>query len=69
MPKQDDSNWGKLGGLALEVAVAVALGAFAGQWWDKKHHSEPWGILIGTGLGFVVGMYPLIREGFRENKN
>jgi F0F1-type ATP synthase assembly protein I len=68
MPK-DDPEWGKVAALGLETAVGVALGAIVGSWIDKKYHSDPWGILIGSGLGFFSGMYLLIREAIRINKN
>lgn len=69
MAKQDDANWGKMAALGLEVAVGVGLGAVVGTWIDRKYHSDPWGLLIGSAIGFASGMYPLIREGFRANKD
>ncbi len=68
MPKNDDANWGKLAAMGMEVAVGVGLGALIGSWIDHKRHSDPWGVLIGTGLGFAAGMYMLIKDAIRANK-
>jgi ATP synthase protein I len=68
MPKQDDTGWPKYATLGLEVAVGVGLGMLIGYWIDKKWHTDPWGILIGAGLGFAAGMYLLIKEAIKVNK-
>jgi F0F1-type ATP synthase assembly protein I len=69
MPKQDDSKWPKFAAVGLEVAVGVGLGVLIGHWFDGKFHSDPWGILIGSGLGFASGMYLLIKEALKANKD
>jgi len=48
--------------LGLEFAVAVALGAGAGFWIDKKWGLSPWGCVAGAFAGFALGMYILIKE-------
>ncbi|HEX4053538.1 MAG TPA: AtpZ/AtpI family protein [Tepidisphaeraceae bacterium] len=69
MAKQDDTNWGKLSALGLEVAVGVALGAVVGNWLDRKYHWDARGTLIGAAVGFVAGMYLLVKEAIKANKN
>jgi F0F1-type ATP synthase assembly protein I len=69
MPKANDPNWGKVAALGLQTAVGVVLGAVVGIWIDKKYKSDPWGILIGSGLGFLSGLYLLIKEAIRVNKD
>jgi F0F1-type ATP synthase assembly protein I len=69
MPRQDDSNLGKLATLGLEIGVGAALGAIVGTWIDRKLHSDPWGLVIGILLGFSAGMYMLIKEAIKANKD
>lgn len=40
-------------------SFALAMGGFAwlGIKWDAKHGSEPWGVLVGVGMGFLYGAY------------
>jgi F0F1-type ATP synthase assembly protein I len=69
MARQDDTNWGKLAALGMEVAVGVALGAVVGNWLDRKYHWDPWGTLIGTAIGFAAGMYLLVKAAIAANKD
>jgi ATP synthase protein I len=69
MPRQDDSNWGKVASVGLEVAVGVGLGVAVGYWIDKKFNSSPWGMLIGSAIGFAAGMYLLFKDVMRANKD
>ena len=68
MAKQDETNWGRLAGLGLEIGIGAALGAVAGSWIDRKWNSAPWGVLIGTLLGLSAGVYLLIKEAISANK-
>ncbi len=47
--------------LGLEFAIAEILGAAAGLWLDQKWGTSPWLFLLGVGVGFVLGMYMIIR--------
>jgi F0F1-type ATP synthase assembly protein I len=69
MAKQDDSNWGRMASLGLEIAAGAFIGAFVGAWVDRRWHCGPWGVLIGTLLGICAGMYVLIKEAMKANKN
>jgi F0F1-type ATP synthase assembly protein I len=69
MPEPNDPSWGKVAALGLQTAFGLLLGAVVGIWIDKKYKTDPWGILIGSGLGFLSGLYLLIREAIRVNKN
>lgn len=54
--------------LGLEFAVAVALGTGGGFWIDKKYTLTPWGTVAGVFIGFALGMYIVIKEAKRMEK-
>ena len=66
---RDDSHFGKLATVGMEIAVGAGLGALVGSWIDRKWHCGPWGVLLGTFIGIAAGMYLLIKEGIKANKN
>jgi F0F1-type ATP synthase assembly protein I len=68
MPRQDQSNWARLAGSGMEIAVGLGLGAAIGNWIDRKYQSQPWGVLLGAGLGFAAGLYLLIKAAYGANK-
>ena len=53
----------------MEVAVGVGLGAAVGYWIDQKFNAKPWGVLVGASLGFASGMYLLIKEAMKANRD
>ena len=65
----DESHFGKFATVGLEIAVGAGLGALIGTWLDRKWHSDPWGVVIGTFIGIAAGMYLLIKEANKANKN
>jgi F0F1-type ATP synthase assembly protein I len=69
MAKDSNSDWGRLGGIGLEIGAAVGLGVAIGYWVDNRWHTSPWGVLIGALLGLASGMYLLIRDVIRLNKD
>ncbi len=70
MPEKDDiPNWGRHLGHGLQMLVGVGLGLLVGKWLDKKFGWEPWGVLVGSMLGLAAGMYLLIRDAIRMNKD
>lgn len=70
MKKNGDSvNWGALAGIGSQMLVGVVAGWWVGQWLDKKYGWSPWGVLVGTLVGVAAGMYSLIREGMRANRD
>jgi len=48
-------------GLGIELAASVTLGAFAGQWADRKTGARGIFTIAGALLGFGATMYSLIR--------
>jgi len=69
MPKDEDVNWGRFAGVGLQMLVGVGLGLIVGKWFDRRFGSEPWGLMIGVMLGLAGGMYLLIKDAIRINKD
>ena len=69
MAKDQDFHWGKMASVGLEVAGGVALGLVVGGWIDRKLGCGPWGTLIGAACGLAGGMYLMIKEALRLNKD
>jgi F0F1-type ATP synthase assembly protein I len=64
-----DVHWGQYLGIGLQILVGVVLGFFAGDWLDRRYGWTPWGVLIGVMLGLAGGMYLLIKDAIRINKD
>ena len=47
--------------LGLEFAITLLLLIFLGRFLDKRWGTEPWLLLAGAILGFVIGFYHLIK--------
>ncbi len=70
MPTDDnDVNWGKVAGVGFEIAVGVGLGALVGTLVDNHFHTNPWGKLACILVGCAAGMYLLIKEAVKMNKD
>ncbi len=68
-PDNQDTDWGKFLGIGLEMAVGAGLGYAVGTWLDKRYHWAPWGVTVGTLVGIAAGMYLLIKEAIRINRD
>ena len=66
---QDQQNWGQFLGMGLQMAVGVGLGLAVGSWLDRRYGWAPWGVLVGVMVGLSGGMYLLIKEALRMNKD
>ena len=71
MTKQDDDNGnsGRFLGIGLEIAVGVGFGVVVGLWVDKRFGWSPAGVITGSMLGLAAGMYLMIKEVMRSNKD
>jgi F0F1-type ATP synthase assembly protein I len=67
--KDNDVDWGKVAGVGFEIAVGVGLGALVGTFVDRRFHTKPWGLLVCVMLGVAAGMYLLIKEAIRANRD
>jgi len=62
MPHDQNTNWGSMAGVGLQIGVGVGLGCVVGWWLDKKYGWSPWGIVAGSMLGLASGIYLMIKE-------
>jgi len=68
MPTEPEPSQGRQHN-ALAVALSVGwelasfslLGVGLGYWFDGHFKSSPWGTLVGSLFGIVLGLYRLIR--------
>lgn len=69
MAAGNDPNWGRYLGVGLQMLIGVGLGVYVGNWLDRKYGWAPWGVFACTMLGLAGGMYLLIKDAIRMNKN
>jgi F0F1-type ATP synthase assembly protein I len=69
MPEDNDSNWGRYLSLGLEIGIGALLGYAIGHWLDTRYSWGSKATLFGTLLGVAAGMYLLIKEAIRINKD
>lgn len=51
-----------------EFGAAIIVGALLGYGADYLLHSNPWGLVIGLGLGFVTGVVNVVRAARAYNR-
>jgi ATP synthase protein I len=49
------------GAVGLEIAAAIGIGYFGGQYLDRKLGSTPWLTWVGFGAGVGAGIKALVR--------
>lgn len=64
-----DPGWGRHLGVGLQMLVGVGLGFVVGTWLDKRYGWAPWGVMVCTMLGLASGMYLLIKDAIRINRD
>lgn len=52
----------RLAGLGIELAASVIGLTLLGLWIDRRWETAPWALAICATIGFVGGMYNLIRS-------
>ena len=58
-----------MAGIGMEVAAQVAAGAVLGWLFDRWQGSSPTGLLTGSVIGIVVGLWSLIRGALQLNRH
>jgi F0F1-type ATP synthase assembly protein I len=68
--RQDDApQQANLAMVGLQVAVGVAVGFAIGWWLDRRYGWGNKGQTIGSMLGLAGGLYLLIKDAIRINKD
>ena len=62
------AGWYRMTGVGIEFVVAIALFAGIGYAVDRWRGTGPWGVLIGLGVGFAIGLRALIRAAKKSFK-
>lgn len=57
-----------MGAIGMEVVSLVAAGALLGWFFDQWKGTDPSGLLIGSVIGIIVGMWSLIRGSLKLNR-
>ena len=68
MPNDTGENWGKYLGYGLETVVGAFLGYYIGHWLEQRFHWQSWVSAAGLMIGVASGMYLMIRDALKENK-
>jgi F0F1-type ATP synthase assembly protein I len=68
MADNDQPSWGSFAGSGLQIAVGVGLGFLIGRWLDRRFDWH-WGAIIGAMVGLASGLYLLIKDAMRMNKD
>ena len=63
-PENAGSAWAKAQpyvDATWEFVAATALGTAGGWWLDRKFHTQPWLLVVGSVFGFAAGMTVMFR--------
>ena len=53
---------------AFEAVVAILIASGIGYWVDSRYDTSPWGLLLGTALGFASFVIRLLRLGRQRHE-
>jgi ATP synthase protein I len=66
--RPEGQAWRSAWSIGFNFAAAVAGFLFVGYAVDFYYGTGPWGVLIGTFLGLVGGMYNMIRQAIAASR-
>jgi F0F1-type ATP synthase assembly protein I len=69
MPGDKTPHWGQFLGMGFETAIGVGVGYFVGHWLGRKYNWDPWATVIGAMIGMIAGVYLLLKEVNRMDKD
>ena len=69
MAKDDNGKAGDGLMLGIYVGVGAGLGLLVGTWLGRKFGWKTWGPVGGAMVGLAGGMYLMIKEAMRINKD
>jgi F0F1-type ATP synthase assembly protein I len=61
LPPNEARQLGALATVGLSFVIAIALGAGAGLWLDRKLGTAPWLFFVFLSLGFAAGVVNIYR--------
>lgn len=64
----ESASWHRMSGIGFEFIAALGLGAGVGWWLDGRFGSSPWLLVAGSGLGFAVGLWSMVKAAQRMMK-
>jgi len=67
-PPSSGREFFKYSALGIEFAGVVGLMFYLGYLADRRWGIDPWGMLIGGAVGLAGGLYHLVKEGNRMNR-
>jgi len=59
------TSWMRLARLGGELAAGLLAFVLIGLWVDHHWQTSPWGVLVGSILGLIGGMYNLVKQALR----
>ena len=66
-PEETKIGW-RMAGMGFQVVSEVAAGALLGWLFDKWRGTAPKGVMVGSIVGIVVGLWSLIRNALKLNR-
>ena len=63
---RDLSQWYRVTGIGVEFVVAVLLFGGIGWWLDSRLSTTPWLMIGGAIVGFVVGLWLMLKTALRS---
>lgn len=68
MPSNGQTNPWRSAGAGLELVGVVAVLAALGYAFDRWQGTTPWGVLVGSLVAIVGGLYKLVRDAVRAGR-